>query len=141
MNNNKPQSRVRVFRPLLAVVCLAVGLSLLFGALSPSTASARLPRTNVKITSTSPAIPVAGQSYTITFALKRGLETLPADSFDCFAMSNYRPVPLTSKTFNSTSASCTWAIPAGSAGRLIDGLLVAKVGTVTYFRGWQATIS
>jgi hypothetical protein len=122
----------------VAILVLALGLSSASATISQQSGT----RKKLVVLSTSPAQPISGKSYTMTFALQSAGLNLPMATFDCFAMGNNRLVPIIEKAGNGTVAHCTWAVPAGLTGKTLDGMLAVKAATqVWYYRGFDLPIS
>lgn len=74
------------------------------------------------------------------FALLRGEERLHMADMDCFAMSDYRRVPLVEKVNRGMVAHCTWALP-DRTGPTLDGMVVVwSDGGTKYYLGFDIPI-
>ena len=124
----------------VAVLCVVV-LAAAIGAapVSASPAAGTAAETNIEIVRTSPQTPIAGERFSITFALMKGDQRLRAGEFDCYAQANRRVVPLVSRERIRRLMRCTWAIPATATGTL-DGILVAIREGTRYFYGFEYPI-
>jgi hypothetical protein len=113
---------IRQPRRLLGVaVALVAAVSLTIGVAFASAANGR----KHVILSFSPAKPVAGQPFTVTYTLVQNGVELPLGSGSCLGMTNRKPIALSSSSNGATVSSCTWNIPA-NAGPTFDGMVAFK---------------
>jgi len=134
----KPHIQTRR-RRRIGVAALVVVASLTAGV-ATATAAHQRSQTHL-VTSTSPAAPVAGEAFSITFSLVKAGVALPITGPDCLGMTNGRPIPLASKTSNGFTATCTWNLPS-KTGPTFDGMLVVFNGNGTeFFYGYDYPIS
>jgi hypothetical protein len=98
-------------------------------------------RGTVQIIDTSPTNPRAGERFTITFALVYRGQRLRFAKFGCFAQIARRPVPLVEQERRRRTARCTWAIPAGTQGEEMHGILViVREDDSRAFRGFEYAV-
>ena len=135
----KPRAHTRLRHPLWTAVALVAAASMAAGVATAAAAHTRGAKSRI-VVSMSPSVPAAGGSFTMTFSLVKVGVLLPITGPDCLGMTNGRPAPLTSKTTDGTTATCTWKLPKLS-GPTFDGMLVAfnSVGT-EYFYGFDLPI-
>jgi hypothetical protein len=89
----------------------------------------------------SPAAPLAGQPFSISFSLVQDGTKLPIHGADCLGMTKHKPIPLQSVTSDGATATCTWNIPA-TAGPTFDGMLAFyDSNNVEHFGGYDLPIS
>jgi hypothetical protein len=109
---------------------------------SSTPASARsLGNTKVIVTDTSPAQPVAGQTFTMKFELsKLGTRLHMADAA-CYATAGGKLAALMYQGTDGNVGTCKWAVPSGASGKTFDGILAAKKdGGVWVYRGFDLPI-
>jgi len=124
-------------RRRLGVTALVLLAFLILGVATATAGGAR--KAHI-VATTSPATPVAGKAFSITFSLVKQGVTLPMTGPDCLGMTNGRPIPLASKTSDGTTATCTWNVPT-KTGPTFDGMLVAFDSSGTeYFFGYEYRI-
>lgn len=118
---------------LVAVAALTVGVA-------TATAAHQGTRKPHLVATTSPATPVAGKSFSISFSLVKAGVSLPLFKPDCLGMTNGKPIPLVSKTSDGYTATCTWTVPT-KTGATFDGMLVAFDSNGTeYYYGYDYPI-
>jgi hypothetical protein len=141
---NTPQtySHARFSRPLWVALSLAVALSLVVGVWSAGTAdAAQLRKPRVTVLSTSPATPVAGQTFTMTFAVMKLGQQYPYAKFGCLGMTGGRPIPPLEQAGDGTVAHCSWVIPTTAAGKMLSGIVsVTLANGVRYYLGFDYPI-
>jgi hypothetical protein len=128
-------------RVALAVGVIVAAFALVFG-LSSTPASARsMAKAKVVVTSTSPAQPVAGQTFTMKFELRRLGVALHMVEAACYATAGGRLAPLLYQGTDGTVGTCKWAVPSGASGKTFDGILAAKKDNgVWFYRGFDLPI-
>jgi hypothetical protein len=101
-----------------------------------------LARTKIVITSTSPAQPTAGQTYTMKFELRKLGVPLRMGAVGCYATAGGKLAPLLYQGTDGTVGTCSWSVPSGASGKTFDGILAAQRDTGTwYYRGFDLPIS
>jgi hypothetical protein len=92
-----------------------------------------LGRTKIVVTSTSPAQPVAGQTFTMKFELRRLDVPIHMAGAACYATAGGRLAPLLYQGTDGTVGTCKWAVPSGSSGKTFDGIVAVKKDTGVWF--------
>ena len=111
-------------------------------ATQPPPAVRKKHRKRLVVLDTSPEHPIAGQNYTMTFAVVRGDEPFPYMRFGCYARTKAGTVPLVEHEGNGKVAHCTWAIPKNARGLTLNGIIsVRDANDVQWFLGFHAPIS
>jgi hypothetical protein len=123
-------------RRRIGVAALVLVVSLIVGVASATAGGAHKPHI---VATLSPASPVPGKTFTITFNLVKVGANLPITGADCLGMTNGRPIPLASKTSDGVTATCTWNVPT-KTGATFDGMAVAFNNGVEYFLGYDYPI-
>jgi hypothetical protein len=103
------------------ILTLAAAVSLAVGVGSASASGGRHGGRHV-ILSFSPASPVAGEQFSISFSLIKDGVKLRIANPGCLGMTKGRPIPLASISNDGTTGTCTWNIPT-KAGPTFDGEL------------------
>jgi hypothetical protein len=142
-NTPHTSSPARVSRFTWLALCLAFVASLLLGAsTAPTAEAAQLRKPRVTVLSTSPATPVAGQTFTMTFAVMKLGVYYPYSKIACLGMVAGRPLPPLEQAGDGTIAHCSWNIPTTAAGKLLYGMVVVTLPNgVKYFLGYEYAIS
>jgi hypothetical protein len=125
----------------LAAGIIVVAFALVLGFSSSPAAAKSMARTKLVVTSTSPAQPVAGQTFTMKFELRRLGATLPMRDVACYATAGGKYVPPLTQRTDGTVGTCSWAIPSSASGKTFDGILAAqKDDGVWWYRGFDLPI-
>jgi hypothetical protein len=129
-------------RPFRVAACLGFAFALVLG-LSSTPASARsLSGTKMVITSKSPAQPVAGQTFTMKFELRRLGVPIHMAGVACYARAGDKLAPLVAQKTDGTVGTCTWTVPTGTSGKTFDGILASqKDNGVWWYYGFDLPIS
>src|SRR5712691_4869257 len=110
-------------RAALAAGVIVAAFALVLG-FSSAPASARSTGTaHIVVLSTSPARPTAGQKFTAKFQLMKAGVPLPISSVGCFAAIDGRSVTVLHQDTDGITGRCSWAIPSGTSGRMLDGVI------------------
>jgi hypothetical protein len=129
-------------RIAFAAGVLVAAFALVFGFSSTPASARSLAKTKVIVTSTSPAQPVAGQTFTMNFQLRRLGVTLHMVEAACYATAGGRLAPLLYQGTDGTTGTCKWSVPSGASGKTFDGILAAKKDNgVWVYRGFDLPIS
>jgi hypothetical protein len=112
-------------------------VSLVFGL---STAGASQQKAEITVVKMRPAHPQPDRTFTQRFVLLLREERQHMADIDCFAMTDYRRVPLVEMENDGMVAHCTWALPE-KTGPTLDGMIVvwSDAGT-KYFHGFDIPI-
>ena len=94
------------------------------------------------VTSTSPAQPVAGQTFTMKFELRKLGVAIHMAGVGCYATAGGKLAPLLSQRTDGTVGTCSWAVPSGASGKTFDGILAAeKDGGVWFYTGFDLPVT
>jgi hypothetical protein len=140
MNSRQPHIRTR---PLWVAVSLFCVFAVVLGFASAPASARTMARTKLIITSSTPAQPVAGKTYTITFQVSKLGTAYPLMGVGCYAQAGGRAVPVLAQAFSGTVGRCSFSIPAGAAGKTLDGIIAAQQASTGtwYYRGIAQPIS
>jgi hypothetical protein len=129
-------------RVALTAGVIVAAFALVLGLASSPASAKSMARTKIVVTSTSPAQPVAGQTFTMRFELRRAGLPLHMADVSCYGTAGGRYVaPLVQRT-DGTTGTCSWAIPSGASGKTFDGILAArKDDGQWWYRGFDLPIS
>jgi hypothetical protein len=138
MNSRQPHLRVR---PLWAAGFLGCALALVLGFSSAPASARSLGQPQIVLVSTSPAEPTAGQTFTAKFKLMKAGVPQRIIAVNCFAGIAGRPVTVLYQGTDGTIGRCSWAIPAGTSGRRLGGMVAAQHESgVRYYASFDVPI-
>jgi hypothetical protein len=131
-------TRVRPFR---VAACLGCAFALVLGLSSTSASAKSLGGTKMVVTSTSPAQPVAGQTFTMKFELRKLGVPLHLVQAACYATAGGKLAPLVYQGTVGTEGTCTWNVPSAAKGKTFDGILaVQKDSGAWWYYGFDLAI-
>jgi hypothetical protein len=129
-------------RVALAAGVIVAAFALVLGFSSSPASAKSMARTKIVVTSTSPAQPVAGQTFTMKFELRKLGVPLHMADVACYATAGGKFVPPLIQRTDGTVGTCSWAVPSGTSGRTFDGILAAqKDSGQWWYRGFDLPIS
>jgi hypothetical protein len=129
-------------RAALAAGMIAAAVALVLGFSSAPASATTTGTTHIVIVSKSPSQPTAGQKFTVKFQLQKAGVAQPISSVGCFAAIGGRAVPVIHQDTDGITGRCAWAIPSGTSGRMLDGVITTvhrDTGT-RYFLGFDVPI-
>lgn len=139
MKSRQPHIRTR---PFWVAVSLACAFAVVLGLASAPASARSLARTKIVVTSTSPAQPVAGQTFTMKFELRKLGVPIHMAKAACYATAGGKLAQLLYQGTDGTVGTCSWAVPSGASGKTFDGILAAqKDNGVWFYRGFDLPIS
>jgi hypothetical protein len=139
MTSRQPHNRSR---PFWVAVSLACAFAVVLGLASTPASAKSMARTKLVVTSTSPAQPVAGQTFTMKFELKTGTVSQHIGEIGCYATAGGKLAPLLTQRTDGTTGTCTWSVPSAARGKTFDGILAAKRDNGEWwYRGFDLPIS
>ena len=139
MKSRLLHTRVRPFR---VAACLGCAFALVLGLSSTPASAKSLSGTKMVLTSTSPAQPVAGQTFTMKFELRKFGVAIHMPKAACYATVGGKLAQLLSQKTDGTVGTCSWAVPSGASGKTFDGILAAqKDNGAWWYYGFDLPIS
>jgi hypothetical protein len=134
--------RTTRLRPVWVAVLLSMSLAV---AAAWTSAPAMAARGKVVVVSVSPSHPTAGQAFTVkTQVVSPDGKPVPLSHVDCLAAINNRPVTVLVQRISDdgVTAICSWAVPSGTTGKTLDGVIVMKRADngKNYFLGFDERI-
>jgi hypothetical protein len=139
MKSRQPHIRSR---PFWAAISLACAFVVVLGFASTPASARSSARIKIVVTSTSPAQPVAGQTFTMKFELSKLGVPLHMAGVACYATAGGKFVPPLTQRTDGTVGTCSWAVPSAASGRMFDGILaVQKDDGAWWYRGFDLPIS
>jgi hypothetical protein len=139
MTSRLPHIRVR---PFWVAACLVCAFAVVLGFSSAPASARTLGGVKFVVTSTSPAQPTAGKTYTMTFKLMKYGSPVHMAAAACYARAGAKNALLLDQGTDGTTGHCTWAVPSGASGLTFDGIAAAqKASGAWVYYGFDLPIS
>jgi hypothetical protein len=121
-------------RALFAVGALIAVLAVVLGFSSAPASGGSLSKKQIVVIGTSPAQPVGGQTYTMSFELLRAGVPRHMAGVNCYALAAGRTATVVDQGTDGTIGHCTWAIPRRASGGTLDGVVSAQGGNGVWIK-------